>query len=308
MKTTAFFTLASMVQLATAHWKRLPQMLSNTTSAATNLTSIPTGFNTSTQKTGEYTRCASSPTDAQRRLLDDFSTPQYEETGRTDRVVEVYVHVVSTAAKRSRYNNDMIQNQMVVMNDAFAGTGFSFELVGFDITVQETWAKAAAGSFAETAMKKSLKRGNYRDLNLYFLSDLGDGLLGFCYFPTTNPSSQMQILDGCINLADSMPGGAANNYNLGLTAVHEVGHWFGLYHVFEGANCNDAKGDRVGDTPRQSTPTTGCPASKDSCPGIKGLDSINNYMDYSYDSCLFDFTAGQSRRMRALFDSTRASS
>ncbi|KAF2217830.1 hypothetical protein CERZMDRAFT_108458 [Cercospora zeae-maydis SCOH1-5] len=225
---------------------------------------------------------------------------------RQHRVIEVYVHVVSTQSKRARYNNAMIQNQMTVMNDAFQGTGFSFELVGFDITVNEAWAKASGGSGEETNMKQALHRGTYQDLNLYFLSDLGGGLLGICYFPTSNPSQQMRILDGCINLADSMPGGAATYYDLGLTAVHEVGHWFGLYHVFEGADCNDAKGDRVGDTPRQLSPTAGCPSSKDSCPRSSGLDSIHNYMDYSYDSCLFEFTPGQGRRMRTLFDSTRA--
>ncbi|RYF02021.1 MAG: zinc metalloprotease, partial [Oxalobacteraceae bacterium] len=117
----------------------------------------------------------------------------------------------------------MIQNQMTVMSDAFASTGFSFELVGFDITVQDTWAQASAGSTEETAMKTALHQGSYQDLNLYFLSDLGEGLLGFCYFPTSNPSAGMKILDGCIMLADSMPGGAATNYDMGLTAVHEVG-------------------------------------------------------------------------------------
>lgn len=53
---------------------------------------------------------------------------------------------------------------------------------------------------------------------------------------------------------------------------------FGLYHVFEGVACSDAQGDRVGDTPRQLTATYGCPAFKDTCPGIEGVDSFNNYM------------------------------
>lgn len=224
MKITALLTVASLATFASAHWKRVPQMPSNDTSSAGDLTSLPDGFNSSSRQIDQYTRCASNPTTAQRRLLDDFSTPQNDVISRVDRVIEVYVHIVSTAEKRSRYNNRMIQNQMDVMNGAFANTGFSFELVGFDITVHESWARAAAGSSAETEMKRSLQRGRYRDLNLYFLSDLGNGLLGFCYFPTTGPSAQMRNLDGCINLADSMPGGDASNYNMGMTAVHEVGH------------------------------------------------------------------------------------
>lgn len=55
----------------------------------------------------------------------------------------------------------------------------------------------------------------------------------------------------------------------------------GLYHVFsENGSCVDA--DMVADTPAQSKKTSGCPSSQDSCPG-GGVDSIHNYMDYSYE-------------------------
>lgn len=126
-------------------------------------------------------------------------------------------------------------------------------------------------------MKQALRQGSYRDLNLYFLSDMPDGLLGFCYFPVADPSTNDRTIDGCMNLADSLPGGSAENYNLGMTAVHETGHWFGLYHTFQGSACTGA-GDSVADTPMQKTPTTGCPSSQDSCPNQPGLDSIHNYM------------------------------
>lgn len=154
-------------------------------------------------------------------------------------------------------------------------------------------------------MKKALHKGTYADLNLYFLSDLGGGLLGFCYFPESSPSSDDKILDGCICLASSMPNAGATNYQQGLTAVHEVGHWFGLYHVFQGSSCSGA-GDSVSDTPIQKTATSGCPSSQDSCPSSSGLDSIHNYMDYSYDSCMTEFTSGQNSRATSLYDQLRA--
>lgn len=152
---------------------------------------------------------------------------------------------------------------------------------------------------ADSNKQPALRKGNYADLNVYFLSDLGGGLLGICNFPSAqgaNKASTTFKEDGCNVLADSVPGGSATNYNQGGTAAHEVGHWFGLFHVFQGQACSGA-GDSVSDTPLQKIATSGCPSTQDSCPNSAGLDSINNYMDYSYDVCYQSFTAGQQTRM-----------
>lgn len=183
--------------------------------------------------------------------------------------------------------------------------GVSYSLLGTDFTVNNNWAAAGQSSSAERQMKSALKRGSYGQLDLYFLSDLGGGLLGFCYFPVASPSSSQRVLDGCINLAASLPGAEATNYDMGLTAVHEVGHWFGLYHVFQGQSCSGA-GDSVSDTPLQSVATEGCPTSQDSCPNSSGADSIHNYMDYSYDACMYEFTSGQNTRATSLYQQYRA--
>lgn len=148
-------------------------------------------------------------------------------------------------------------------------------------------------------LRKALRKGNYADLNIYFLSDLGGGLLGICNFPSSqgaNRASTNFKEDGCDVLADSIPGGSATNYNLGGSAPHEVGHWFGLFHVFQGQSCSGS-GDSVADTPQQQVATSGCPSTQDSCPSVAGLDSIHNYMDYSYDICYNSFTTGQETRM-----------
>lgn len=219
--------------------------------------------------------------------------------------VDTYVHIVTTTAKSGQYSTAMAEEQMTVMNEAYAPLGISFNTVDIDTTVNNAWAAAGQGSSAELAMKRALRQGSYADLNLYFVSDLPDGLLGFCYFPESSPTSNDLILDGCMNLAGSLPGGDATNYDLGYTAVHETGHWFGLYHVFQGQSCSGS-GDYVSDTPIQRTATSGCPASQDSCPNQTGADSIHNFMDYSYDECMYEFTSGQSQRANALYSQYRA--
>lgn len=95
---------------------------------------------------------------------------------------------------------------------------------------------------------------------------------------------------------------------MGLTAVHEVGHWMGLFHVFQGGSaCGLGPGDQVADTPPQWNATSGCPRTRrpDSCPE-PGLDSIFNYMDYSYDECMEEFTPGQIERGTNIYNDLRA--
>lgn len=127
-------------------------------------------------------------------------------------------------------------------------------------------------------MKKALRKGNYGDLNIYFIGTHG-GAGGYCYLPTDAPQgSESFILDGCSIAASRVAGGSSPYFRLGKTAVHEVGHWFGLLHTFEGGCIGE--GDYVDDTPAQASSSFGCPIGRDSCPD-PGVDPIHNYMDYS---------------------------
>lgn len=95
--------------------------------------------------------------------------------------------------------------------------------------------------------------------------------------------------------------GITGDFNKGRTAVHEVGHWLGLKHIWGDAHCGD---DGIYDTPTQSGYTSSCPTGvkSSSCNNNTGGDMYMNYMDFTTDACLNLFTKGQKERMRSMFD------
>lgn len=221
--------------------------------------------------------------------------------------VPVYVHVLKPSTKAKAVSRAKIRRQIKVMNRAYAGkqwskarsTRFRFKVKKVDTTVNRSWYYATLGSKASREMRKTLHRGKRRALNLYIGAPTERGglqLLGYATFPQR--AKKKLTLDGVVIHKDSMPGGRFRGYNKGDTAVHETGHWLGLYHTFHGA-CGK-KGDRVADTPAERVPSFECPRGRDTCPS-PGVDPIHNFMDYSYDRCMHHFTPGQIDRMRKLW-------
>ncbi|SFO77566.1 Pregnancy-associated plasma protein-A [Geodermatophilus dictyosporus] len=228
-------------------------------------------------------------------------------------ITTVFHVVTATEVDRERYRA-MIDAQVDVLNDAFAGEGaaadspdtpfrFAYDPAATTFTVDPAWAGLVPGSREERAAKTALRTGTAATLNVY-VAPIGGGLLGYATFPQSAKGGQLWR-DGVVILDESMPGGTAAPYNEGDTATHEVGHWLGLFHTFQGG-CT-GPGDYVPDTPAEALPAFECAvdAGRDSCPRQPGLDPITNFMDYTEDFCMDTFSAGQVARMSNAWEAYR---
>ncbi len=223
--------------------------------------------------------------------------------------IAVHVHVITDSNGAGDVGDAMIDDQIAVLNGAFAGTTgagasdtpFRFVLQSVDRTANDAWYTVTPNSTAEAEMKAALRIGGRADLNVY-TANIGDGLLGWATFPSSYSVAPSD--DGVVVLNASLPNGGAAPYDGGDTATHEVGHWLGLYHTFQGG-CS-VSGDGVADTASERAPAYEC-VERDSCSGRKfpGVDPIHNFMDYTDDECIFAFTSGQSARMSSHYTTYR---
>lgn len=171
-----------------------------------------------------------------------------------------------------------------------------------------TRTKTDADSFGTDETVKSEATGGIspedpsKNLNIW-VCNLGGGLLGYAQFPGGPPAT-----DGVVILytAFGTTGTAAAPFNLGRTAVHEVGHYFNLHHIW--GDTNDCSGtDYVADTPNAQLPNFGKPAFPHvSCNNGPNGDMFMNYMDYVDDDTMIMFTNGQAARMAAALAGPRS--
>ena len=230
--------------------------------------------------------------------------------------IPVVVHVIYNNSTEN-ISDAQIQSQMDVLNDDFrrlnsdadntwsqaADTEIEFCMATVDPngnpTNGVTRTSTSVSSFStndnmkfnSSGGKDAWPAGDY--LNMW-VCDISGSILGYAQFPGGDPATDGVVMDyqyfGTI-------GTATAPFDGGRTTTHEVGHWLNLRHIWGDGGCS--VDDFVSDTPTSDAANYGCATGHVSC---GSTDMVQNYMDYSDDSCMNLFTQGQKTRMRALFD------
>ncbi|MEM1320459.1 MAG: M43 family zinc metalloprotease [Bacteroidota bacterium] len=164
------------------------------------------------------------------------------------------------------------------------------------------------GNFGRTYIDNTIKPQSQWDPDTYlniWVMDMVCGILGYAQFPSSsglsglNSSGGAASTDGVVILTTSVgsttvPNPSGGVFNAGRTLTHELGHFFGLRHIWGDSFCGN---DFCSDTPTQQGPSSGCPNTT-TCDGVN--DMVENYMDYSRDNCMNIFTVDQKARMQTV--------
>jgi hypothetical protein len=230
--------------------------------------------------------------------------------------IDTIVHVVHRTDEEN-VSDEQVQSQLDVLNR-------DFRALNEDLAqVPAPWTSLAADSKIEFTLGEVVRHETQREgfgaddsvkrevppvdpsrkLNVWVCS-LSGGLLGYAQFPG-GPSGTDGVV--VLNQAFGTTGTATAPFNRGRTAVHEVGHYLNLRHIW--GDRNDCTGnDFVADTPKARQANTGRPTFPHiTCDNGPHGDMFMNYMDYVDDEAMFMFTLGQITRMNAVLAGPRSS-
>ena len=241
--------------------------------------------------------------------------------------ISVVVHILMDGSCTNGVISDaMVQSQIDILNEDFLALAGSNGAGGTDAQVQFRLADETPTGQPTNGITRDCNTtwyndgGNYwntlawdpnRYMNLY--TNTASGALGYVPFLPADSGGALvgELFDRVVILwsafgrdADAVP------YDQGRTATHEVGHYLGLEHTFNPqGSCGSqadpgcySDGDLICDTLPQASPNFGCPASASSC---STSDPFHNYMDYTDDLCMEEFTVEQTRRTRCSLEHYR---
>ncbi|MEM6718355.1 MAG: M43 family zinc metalloprotease [Bacteroidota bacterium] len=255
----------------------------------------------------EHTRLRTQGDGLQQRIVGNVIT------------IPVVVHVLYTNSTNN-ISDAQIQSQIDVINEDFrrtnpdadgkwsqaADTEIQFCMASIDPNGNATTGitrKAVTRTDWGTSddMKRASQGGvnpwnTAEYLNMWVvprMTSSGRTILGYAQFPGGSAATDGVVM--AYNYFGRI-GNVSAPFDGGRTTTHEIGHYLNLRHIWGDSNCGN---DFVSDTPTQQAPSSGCPSNNVSC---GSTDMVENYMDYSNDSCMNLFTQGQKARMRAVLD------
>ncbi len=233
---------------------------------------------------------------------------QYEPLVEKYRI-PVVVHIIQSSNGTGSMPDSRVFSQIEILNEDFLALPGSNGEPGTDVQIEFYLATEDPNGNPTTGITRSTNTTWYNDggsywnslawdtnryLNIY--TNSAGGALG--YVPSLPQGGIAGSNNDRVVILHSTFGRNApfSPFNLGRTGTHEVGHYLGLAHTFSGGCSNSyTSGDLIVDTNPESSPTYGCPGSRNSC----GLPApFDNYMDYADDRCMNKFTPEQANRMR----------
>jgi hypothetical protein len=233
--------------------------------------------------------------------------PEYHPGTGLDYLVPVVFHVIRRTDGTGEISDALLQSQIDVLNEDFGAYGngapgtntrVQFTLAGITRTTNNTWYNDSGSYYNSLAWDPT------EFLNVY--TNSASGYLGYAYVPSGG-GGVGNLWDRVVCLWSSVgrPGPIGPPYDLGRTATHEIGHYLGLYHTFDGGCTSPSgcynNGDLICDTNPEASPNFS-PCTRITC---GSPDPTRNYMDYSDDVCMNQFTLDQTHRMRCTLENFR---
>ncbi|MBT2622293.1 M43 family zinc metalloprotease [Chryseobacterium sp. ISL-6] len=255
--------------------------------------------------------------------------------------IPVVVHVIHSGQNIGVAPNipdAQVMSQITVMTNDFrklANTpGFNSSLVGADTEIQFVLAKVDPnGNPTNGIDRKNLCQDYWskdhidsivkpqtiwdptKYMNMWSIDFARNGLLGYAQFPSNSSLAGLDANGGLAN-TDGVVAGyntfgsmdyndgtfiMQSGYDRGRTMTHEVGHFVGLRHIWGDATCGN---DYCADTPTAHGANYSCNASIPSCDNPAVFEMVQNYMDYTNDTCMNIYTNDQKTRIRAVMDNS----